>query len=123
VDIINASNARCFVSIHVNSNPGDGAENGSSVFYRSKRPETKVLAACIQEELNLLSADYNRKTHLPQPGKYYILGYSKIPGVIIESGFITNSYDRQLLTSEAFLKQLAGAVADGIDRYTAKAVT
>jgi N-acetylmuramoyl-L-alanine amidase len=118
VDIINSSSADVFVSIHVNSRPGDPSENGSSVFYMNVLEQNKALAQCIQDQLNMVTFDgYTRKTHEPQIGRFFILGYADIPGVLVETGFITNWQDRELLTTDAFIAKIAGAVADGVDAY------
>ncbi len=120
VDIINKSGAALFVSIHINSNPGDPSENGSSVFYRSKSDQSRDLAAEIQKALNsAVNEAYGRKTHAPQPGRYYILSHTGIPGALVEGAFLTNAADRQLLKTAEFRRQVAAAVADGIENYLA----
>ncbi|MCR4434959.1 MAG: N-acetylmuramoyl-L-alanine amidase [Clostridiales bacterium] len=45
------------------------------------------------------------------------LSYSKIPGVIVETAFMSNSTERQLLTKDEFREQLAKAIADGVEHY------
>lgn len=117
-DIINAGNAQIFLSLHVDSMAGDPSENGSVVFYGSKFPQSKALASYIQNELNKISIDGKlREQHGPLPGNYYILSYTDVPGVIIETGFITNEKEREMLTTEEFLHQLAKAIADGAEMY------
>jgi N-acetylmuramoyl-L-alanine amidase len=117
-DIVNASNALLFLSIHVNSMGDDPAENGSVVFFGSKFPQSKILALYIQGELNKVTAGgESRKPHAPMHGRYYLLSCTGIPGVIVETAFISNARERALLTSEEFLGQLAEAIAAGTEKY------
>ncbi|MFZ5975009.1 MAG: N-acetylmuramoyl-L-alanine amidase family protein [Bacillota bacterium] len=87
-NIINNSNARLFLSIHVDCNLKKPDTNGSIVFYNDKFPQSKALAYCIQRALNSVIANgKNRMTHDPQQADFFILRNSEIPGVIIEVYF------------------------------------
>lgn len=118
VHIINNSNAQLFLSIHVNCNFKDTSANGAIVFYNDKYQENKALAYCIQRALNSMIVDGKRRTiHDPQQGKYFLLNYSKIPGVIVETAFLSNLEERQALTKDEFIEQLAKAIAIGVKHY------
>jgi len=117
VGIINGSGADLFISIHVNSLADDPSENGSIVFYGSRFPQSEILAQEIQNALNGIAADGCRKQHRALKAGFFLLRFSEIPGVIVETGFITNKKDRELLMSDAFLNRLAEAVAAGTARY------
>lgn len=118
VNIINKHNPLLFVSVHVNSNYTNTRATGAIVFYGEKYCESKVLAYCIQRALNSIVVNgVKRVTHDPQPGNYFILNNSNVPGVIIETAFISNVEDRSLLTKDEFRKQLAVGIANGIEKY------
>lgn len=115
--IINSSNAQLFVSIHVNSSSNSVAD-GSIVFYSQKFKQNETLAYCIQLALNDLTVDGERRTkYNPQIGDYYLLNHSDIPGVIIETAFISNAREKILLADDEFQTKLASAIADGIEQY------
>jgi N-acetylmuramoyl-L-alanine amidase len=117
VSIINSSNAQLFVSIHVNSS-NNSAADGSIVFYSQKFEQNETLAYCIQLALNDLTVDGERRTmHNPQKGDYFLLNHSDIPGVIVETAFISNAGEKILLSEDEFHMQLASAMADGIEQY------
>jgi N-acetylmuramoyl-L-alanine amidase len=117
-DIINTGSAQLFLSLHVNSIDGDPSENGSIVFYGGKFPQSRTLALYLQYELNAIAIDGAvRQQHTPLHGRYYLLGRTDIPGVIVETAFISNARERELLTTEEFLGQLAEAIAEGTERY------
>lgn len=118
VDIIGHSNAQLFISIHVNCNLKKPATDGAIVFYNNKFQESETLAYHIQRVLNDMIVNGKKRTaHDPQQAKFYILSNSQIPGVIVETAFISNAEERKLLTSDKFREQLASAIADGAARY------
>lgn len=117
-NIINASNAQLFVSIHVNCNFRRPATDGSIVFYGERYQESEALAYCIQRALNAMEINGAKRTiHDPQRAGYFLLKNTKIPGVIVETAFLSNSEERRLLTTDEFRERLAKAVSDGIVRY------
>lgn len=118
VNIINNSNAQLFLSIHVNCNFKRPATDGAIVLYNDNFVENKVLAYSIQRALNAMEVNGAKRTaHEPVQAKYYLLSHSKIPGVIVETAFMSNNTERQLLTRDDFREQLAKAIADGVEQY------
>jgi N-acetylmuramoyl-L-alanine amidase len=121
VNIINKSQAKIFVSIHVNSYPEYPDMSGSIVYYNTLTPQSWELSDCIQKQLNGISAaNFIREPHDPQEADFYLLKNSGIPGVLVETAFITNSKERKLLSQDNFRSQIAKAVADGIESYLAE---
>lgn len=118
LNTINNSNAQLFISIHVNCNLIRPATDGSIVFYNEKYPQNRQLAYLLQRSLNGMIVDGVRRTvHDPQSSDYFLLKHSKVPGVIAETAFISNTTERRHLTEEAFQEQLAEALAAGIEKY------
>lgn len=123
VGIINNSNAQFFVSIHTNLNPNKPSTNGSIVFYNRMYDQNVFLAYNIQRALNGVSmGGVQRTAHNPVIEKYYLLDHAKIPGVLVEIGFLSNTKERQQLNSEDFRDLLAQAILSGIDSYLGKSV-
>ncbi len=117
-NIINNSNSQLFLSIHVNSNLKRPATNGAIVFFNKKYDQNKTLALCIQDQLNNMIVDgKKRSTHDPVQAKYYVLDYSNIPGVIVETGFISNEEERQELVKDSFRQELAESISKGVEQY------
>lgn len=118
-NIINKSGAKLFVSIHVNSYPESPSTNGSIVYYNDKYPQSRVLAQDIQKALNNLKIrNLKRQTNNSQTADYYVLKNSNIPGVIVETAFITNVKERQLLATDSFREKIAKAISTGIKEYS-----
>ncbi|RCX21037.1 N-acetylmuramoyl-L-alanine amidase CwlD [Anaerobacterium chartisolvens] len=117
VSIINSSKAKLFVSVHINSLPEDPGISGSIVFYNSRSRESKALASSIQKALNAIDVNgKKRRQNDIQSANFYVLKHSDIPGVLVETAFVTNSSERSLLKQEQFRENLAKAIMEGITR-------
>ncbi|NMO95343.1 N-acetylmuramoyl-L-alanine amidase family protein [Paenibacillus lemnae] len=100
------------VSVHVNwgSNP---SKRGGLVLHQAEG-RSSLLAGFIQNRLNQLYSKHER----PSVGKpYYLLRRTEVPAVIVETGFLSNGNDRQLLTSRNGQVAVAEALAGGIIDY------
>jgi len=117
-DIINSSNAQLFISIHVNCNFNKPVTDGSIVFYSDRFSQNRELAYSVQRALNNMFVNGRKRTvHDPQKGEFFILKYSEIPGVIVETAFISNEEERKLLLREEFQEQLSTAIGEGVEKY------
>lgn len=117
-NIINRSNAQLFVSIHVNCNLKKPSTEGAIVFYNIKYEQNKTLAYFVQRSLNSLEINGRKRTiHDPVQAKYYVLTNSNVPGVLVETAFISNRAERQELTKETFRENTANAILQGIEQY------
>lgn len=117
--IINNSDAHLFLSIHGNCYIKNPNADGSIVLYNDRFVQNKDLAYCIQRALNDIEVDGEKRT-IHDPVKYYtlfLLNRSNIPGVIIETAFISNKREYELLQKEAFQDAIAKAIANGVLKY------
>ncbi|SHK63530.1 N-acetylmuramoyl-L-alanine amidase family protein [Tepidibacter formicigenes] len=119
-NIIDKNKADLFISIHTNSNPDYIADRGVMIFYYKNSSKSKYLAKklakSIDENVYKKFLKSNIKTRV-LPQNFYVLRETTSPGVLIEIGFITNSYDRKLLKSKEYKKQIAMAIRNGILDY------
>ena len=100
------------VSIHQNSYP-DQSVCGPQVFYYSGSVKGAQLAKCIQQELNTqLEAKRPRVEKANQT--YYLLKRSEGILNIVETGFLTNPREAELLGTKKYQKKCAKAICDGI---------
>lgn len=121
-DLINRSGAAMFASIHVNSYPGHPGMSGSIVYYNPMIPGSLELAEAVQKRLNSIkTADFRRDRNCPEKADFFLLEYSIIPGILIETAFITNPKEYRLLGHDSFRSEIAGAVSAGIADYLGKA--
>lgn len=113
--VINTSQAALAVSIHQNSYTEESVY-GPQVFYYETSPEGKKLAEILQESLNQrLEIAHPRVCKANET--YYILKKTKIPTVIVECGFLSNTEEAEKLRQEAYQDRVAQAIMEGILDY------
>ncbi|MGB9819279.1 MAG: N-acetylmuramoyl-L-alanine amidase family protein [Thermovenabulum sp.] len=119
-EIINSSGANVFLSIHVNSEKVAPKVRGPMIFYFRESFESKRLAEILQKYLEKAysSSGHRVPSRNPYPNSsLFLLCNTKIPGVIIEVGFITNAQDRQLLKTSSFQVLLAEEIKNALVEY------
>ncbi len=113
VHIANESKADIFISIHANSFP-QIIYHGAQTFFNKESPHSKKLAEAIQAQLVRRLGPNHRKA---KSGDYRILNFTKMPGVIVEIGFLSNEAEAKLLATESYREKLAAAIYFGIIDY------
>ena len=103
------------VSIHQNSY-GDEAVCGPQVFYYKDSVKGRELARCIQEELNTQLQVSSPRTEKAN-STYYLLKRSEGTLNIVETGFLTNPREAELLNTKEYQKKCAKAICDGILKF------
>jgi N-acetylmuramoyl-L-alanine amidase len=115
VEMINQAGGDMLISIHANSFPTD-KWSGGKTFYERSSPEGKELAKAIQQSLNNIMGNTDRKE---KPIDAYLLNKTDTLGVIVEVGFISNPQEEKLLQNTAYQEKLAWAIYNGIAKYLA----
>ena len=111
IKLINESNSDLYISIHLNY-LNNYKYKGPQVFYNN---DNKALAQIIQNSMNnILNGD--RKTK-KIPSDTYMYNKLKLPGVLIECGFLSNKEERELLKTNEYQKKVAKSIALGIMKY------
>jgi len=112
-----ADEAELLVSIHQNSF-SDQSVRGAQAFYYNGSEESKLLAECIQEQINTYLCKDN-KFIAKANNNYYLLKKTDVTSVIVECGFLSNPDERRLLSEEEYQEKIAWAVYMGIVQYFA----
>lgn len=107
--IINESNADIYVSIHLNSTTSS-TWYGAQVFYDDNNEKNIKLAREITKSLGT-------KREVTEINDMYFNRLVRIPGVLVEAGFLSNSSDRRKLIKSAYQEELADKVIEGIMAY------
>lgn len=106
-DLANQQPADLFVSIHCNSAESAAAQ-GTEVYHYPGSSQGAALADCIRRHIVASMGTTDRGT---KAANFQVLRETNAPAVLVETGFISSSADRQLLAS------LAGRVAFAIAIY------
>ena len=105
---INESGANYYISIHLNY-----LENksyfGPQVFYTK---ENKDLAIQMQNDFNK-TLNVNREAK-KIPNTIYMYSKLKVPGVLIECGFLSNDEERKKLLDDNYIDNLASIIANNL---------
>ena len=104
-----------FITIHANAIP-NGKWRGAQVFYhKDGDPNSENLAKSIQQTIRETMENTEREALSIK--NVYLLKKTEVPAVLVETGFISNEEERQLLASEAYQEKMAFAIARGIENY------
>ncbi len=103
------------VSIHQNSYPEEYVR-GAQVFYYDDSIAGKNLAQCIQDRL-VEQLDPGNKRQIKANDSYYLLKKTRVPIVIVECGFLSNSEEAARLCNEEYQDRTAWAIHLGIVQY------
>lgn len=105
----NRSDADFFISLHRNAMPVPGSGSGAMTLVYENQGDAKVLAQNIQNAL--VKTGFADLGIQERPG-LAVLNRTKMPAVLIESGFIDNVKDNRFYDQN--LEKIARAIADGI---------
>lgn len=111
IQFINTSNATLYLSIHINY-LSDSKYYGAQVFYLdgNERLATQIQEGFIQ---NLGSPMETKKIS----SEIYMYKQLKVPGVLIECGFLSNAKERNLLTSEVYQEKIVSSIVQSLNSY------
>lgn len=110
-DVANNANARLFISIHVNSAPFSGARG--STFYWYKPQDAAFAQALERGVVGSAGTQDDGVRH----ENFYVVRHTTMPAVLIETAFVTNPGDVELLRDPAFLQNVAQGIANGVKAY------
>jgi N-acetylmuramoyl-L-alanine amidase len=100
-----------FVSLHYNYT-WKREVSGLETFYAAE--SGRALAQCVQNSLIRRTRTIDRHAKY---ARFYVIRHTKIPAILVEGGFVSNSRERDRLKSGYFRDAIAQGVADGIQRY------
>ena len=103
------------ISIHQNSYPEEYVK-GAQTFYYGKSDEGKQLAEQIQVSM-IERLDKENHRSAKSNESYYLLKRTPTPTVIVECGFLSNTQEAELLTTEDYQEQVAWAIHMGVMQY------
>ncbi|MPN64719.1 Germination-specific N-acetylmuramoyl-L-alanine amidase [bioreactor metagenome] len=108
-EIINTSGASLFVSIHCNA-IRDERQKGAQVFYGNA--DNKGLAEPAQRALK--SFPQGNRRQAKQDNDIIMLKATTVPGILVETGYITNKPESALLADASYQQKLAEQIAKAL---------
>lgn len=114
-ELIHQTKPDCVLSIHQNSYPEESIK-GAQVFYYENSAEGKKLAEILQRHM-VEELDKNNHRQAKGNKSYYMLKKTDATLTIIECGFLSNSEEASLLSSEEYQEKVASAICKGTMEY------
>jgi len=116
-EIANRANATLFVSIHNNAFDSPDAKGTLTLYAYDEPKENQVIsdyqvAKIMQAELIKGTGGYNR--NLLRNPNIYVTRATKMPALLCECLFMTNSEDLKVLVNNERLDKIAQSIADGV---------
>lgn len=116
LELMETAGEGVYVSIHLNKFTTSAA-SGTQVFYTPNFESAKALGESIQRTVVTRLQPENRRVVKRGNDSTYLLKNAKIPAVIVECGFLSNSGDLKNLKNEAYQQKMAFCIALGIITY------
>ncbi len=112
-NIINDSQCDLYISIHLNS-IASSTWRGAQVFYDDINPNNKKIAEILQKRFK---KDLKTTREYKEMTDMYMYKRIKVPGVLVEAGFLSNSNERYLLLKPTYQDKIANSIYNGILEY------
>lgn len=113
VKLINNSHCDMYISMHLNASPSQ-KWNGIQIFYSNILEENKLVAETIT---NTMKENMKNIRDVKKENGYYMYSKIKVPGVLIEAGFISNANDNYKIRQEEYQNVLVNNITKGIENY------
>lgn len=111
VDVANQAGADLFISIHSNSIPKPDVR-GIETYYRN--PSGLPLAKAVHGEMIRHLGATDRGVRY---ANFFVIHHTTMPAILCEIGFLTHQEEEQLLAGLDYQRQVAVAIARGVQRY------
>ncbi len=105
-----------YVSIHLNKFTTSSA-NGAQVFYTPNFKEAEILGECIQGSVIKKLQPDNTRVVKQGYKSTFLLSKAKVPAVIVECGFLSNTAECERLQNDRYRSQMAFAIMCGINDF------
>lgn len=112
-NIINKSDCDLFLSIHLNAEETN-SYRGAQAFYAETNEKNIEIAKIFQEEFR---KNLNSTRKYKKDNTLYLQKRLKVPGVLLEVGFLSNSNERYLLKQETYQNKIAETIVSATLTY------
>ena len=113
VNMINNSKCDLFLSIHLNAEDTN-TWRGAQVFYDDINISNKKLANILQKQFKY---DLKTSRKVKKVDNLYLQRRVKVPGVLIEVGFLSNANERYLLKNKSYQIKTVNSITKGLLTY------
>lgn len=112
-NIINKSDCDLFISIHLNAEETN-SYRGAQVFYSETNEKNVEIAKLFQEDFK---KELNSTRKYKKDNSLYLQKRIKVPGVLLEVGFLSNANERYLLKRKNYQEKVSTTIVNTIIKY------
>lgn len=112
VGVANDNNADVYVSVHLNAAENKLARGTEVLVHPSTGTKTRALAQAVLE--NIVDSTGFNDRGIKERSDLYVLKATKMPAILIETGFISNDSECELLSNKTVQACVAETIADAI---------
>ena len=118
LDVTSTDKDAELIAARENANSGYSIQELESLLkeliVESKSEDSRRLASHVQRELVAATGAADRGV---KHARFVVLIGTRVPAILIETGFITNPTESKKLTSEAYQQKLAEAIVKGVEKF------
>jgi N-acetylmuramoyl-L-alanine amidase len=117
-EIANHAKCQILISIHCNAAKNASAK-GIEIFYTQKTEpwRAKKSKELAQSVLSSLLSATGAESRGIKEGNFCVIRETKMPSILIETGFLTNEDERKKLSNDFYLDTVAKSITAGVDKY------
>ena len=113
-DIANQNSADIFLSIHLDAFSGPEAHGTTGYYYERGSADSTRLADCVKRGVLRRLGTLDRGT---KPCAFYVCRHTDMPATLLETAFVSNPREEQMMNSEEGVENAAQGIAAGIAEY------
>ena len=113
-DIANQNSADIFLSIHLDAFSGPEAHGTTGYYYERGSADSMRLADCVKRGVLRRLGTLDRGT---KPCAFYVCRHTDMPAMLLETAFVSNPREEQMMNSEEGVENAAQGIAAGIAEY------
>lgn len=102
-----------FVSMHINSSYNPQG-NGFEIYASEFRSLSKKAANTIYDNVMQLNLFQDRGVFTSLQRSLFVIDMNVNDAILIETGFLSNEYDRSIICNETYVNQICEQIANGI---------
>ena len=113
-DIANRNAADIFISIHLDAFSSPDARGTTGYYYVGGSADSKRLADCVKRHVIQHIGTFDRGT---KGENFYVCRHTDMPAMLLETAFISNPQEEQMMNSAHGVEQAANGIAEGLAEY------
>lgn len=122
--IANEAQADAFLRIHANGSENSAANGAMTICQTAENPyngalyeKSYALSVCVLDALTEKTGC--KKEYVWQTDSMSGINWAQMPVTIVEVGYMTNPEEDALLATQAYQKEIASGIADGVEAFFA----